>query len=94
MDAANNTCTIYTQRSENRGLRIVGARNKEIVHAMEQRFGAELRARPMLVDLRPHRAHFTKDEMEDLAEVDEKLYELVGMEASRPGRERYDDIME
>lgn len=54
MDAANNTCTIYTQRSENRGLRIVGARNKEIVHAMEQRFGAELRARPLSLDLRPH----------------------------------------
>ncbi|KAK5102876.1 hypothetical protein LTS08_003678 [Lithohypha guttulata] len=94
MDAANNTCTIYTQRSENRGLRIVGARNKEIVHAMEQRFGAELRAKPMLVDLRPHRAHFTKDEMENLAEVDERLYELVGMEASRSGRGRYDDVMD
>lgn len=32
--------------------------------------------------------------MEDLAEVDERMYELVGMETSKPGEGKYDDIMQ
>lgn len=85
LDWEIHNATLVNLRHEDTidGLKINNARYEAIVRAMEERFGLELRAMPLTIDLRPCLREFREDQMRIMAQVDSKMYRLADMKVNQ-----------
>lgn len=89
-----NEWTVRHWQQKHRGIDIQNTRNAGIVKAMEKRYAADLAVRPLDIDLRNYNEDFSDDDVQLLAQVDERMYRLVGMEVTKAGAVgQYDDSM-